>query len=249
MSIDVVTYNIHKGLSHFNRRMIIHELRDRLRGMNPDILLLQEVQGDHAQNAERFRDWPAKPQYEFIADATWSDVVYGQNAVYDHGHHGNAILSRFRVLSAANQDISYHPFESRGLLHCEIEVPGATQPVHCLNVHFGLLERGRKWQLGAMCERIRRVVPDDAPLIIAGDFNDWRHRATRVLQRELQVQEVFEQARGRSVRTFPSFLPLLRLDRIYTRGFNVESAEVHNVFLHSRLSDHAALAARLRLSQ
>src|SRR5207248_6883144 len=125
MTIDVVTYNIHKGLSHFNRRMIIHELRERLRGMNPDILLLQEVQGDHTHNAERFRDWPAKPQYEFIADATWSDVVYGQNAVYDHGHHGNAILSRYKVLRAANQDISYHPFESRGLLHCEIAIPDA----------------------------------------------------------------------------------------------------------------------------
>lgn len=248
MTIDVVTYNIHKGLSHFNRRMIIHEVRERLRGMNPDILMLQEVQGDHVRNAERFRNWPTKPQYEFLADANWSDVVYGQNAVYDHGHHGNAVLSRFPVLSAANQDVSYHPFENRGLLHCEIEVPESRFPLHCLNVHFGLFERGREWQLRALAERIREMVPAQSPLIIAGDFNDWRHRANRVLQRELGLQEVFEHARGRSVRTFPSVLPLLRLDRIYTRGFVVEKAEVHNIFLHSRLSDHAALAARLRFA-
>jgi endonuclease/exonuclease/phosphatase family metal-dependent hydrolase len=245
MTIDVLTYNIHKGLSHFNRRMIIHELRDRLRGLDPDILLLQEVQGDHAHHAERFRDWPSKPQYEFLADENWAEVVYGQNAIYDHGHHGNAILSRFRVLSAENQDISHHPLESRGLLHCEIEVPGLGQPVHCLNVHLGLFERGREWQLRAMCERIRSMVPAGAPLIIAGDFNDWRHRATRMLREQLGVHEAFEQFRGRSVRTFPSVLPLLRLDRIYIRGFRVEKAEVHNIFLNSRLSDHAALAARL----
>src|SRR5437870_6391461 len=105
MAIDVVTYNIHKGVSQFNRRMIVHELRERLRGMNPDIVLLQEVQGDHMRHAARFRDWPARPQYEFLADANWSEVVYGQNAIYEHGHHGNAVLSRFPVLNAANQDI------------------------------------------------------------------------------------------------------------------------------------------------
>ena len=27
----VATYNIHKGFSHFNRRLTVHDLRDRLR--------------------------------------------------------------------------------------------------------------------------------------------------------------------------------------------------------------------------
>ena len=35
-----------------------------------------------------------------------------------------------------------------------------------MNVHLGLFERGRRWQVRALCERIRETVPPDAPLII-----------------------------------------------------------------------------------
>lgn len=30
-ALNVVTYNIHKGLSQFNRRLVLHEIKDRLR--------------------------------------------------------------------------------------------------------------------------------------------------------------------------------------------------------------------------
>ena len=45
MTLRVVTLNIHKGLSQFNRRMVIHELREGLRALSPDLVFLQEVQG------------------------------------------------------------------------------------------------------------------------------------------------------------------------------------------------------------
>ena len=73
----------------------------------------------------------------------------------------------------------------------------ASPTLHCLNVHLGLFERGRQWQIRALCERIRATVPDDAPLIIAGDFNDWRHKANRLLVDELGVvRGVRERARA-----------------------------------------------------
>ena len=68
MHFTVATYNIHKGFSQLNRRMVIHELRERLAGLDADILFLQEVEGVHERHAARHRDWPAKPQHEFIAD-------------------------------------------------------------------------------------------------------------------------------------------------------------------------------------
>ena len=39
---------------------------------------------------------------------------------------------------------------------------------------------------------------------------------------------------------------VLRLDRIYVRGFAVDKAEVHYGQPWSRISDHAALTAQLR---
>jgi endonuclease/exonuclease/phosphatase family metal-dependent hydrolase len=133
--LKVVTLNIHKGLSQFNRRMVLHELRDGLRGLNPDVVFLQEVQGLNQRFALRFAGCPAEPQHEFLAGADWQHV-YGCNAVYDHGHHGNAILSRFRFVSFENSDVSDHRFERRGLLHSVVAIPGWRRNLHLVCVHL-----------------------------------------------------------------------------------------------------------------
>jgi endonuclease/exonuclease/phosphatase family metal-dependent hydrolase len=246
-NIQVVTYNIHKGLSLFNRRLVIHELRDRLRTLGADIVFLQEVQGTHERNAARHGDWPAEPQYEFLADAVWGDFAYGRNAVYDHGHHGNAILSRYPIGRWDNQDVSAHRFERRGLLHCEVDIPGWSEALHCVCVHLALTARGRSRQLERLRQRIERLVPAHAPLIIAGDFNDWhwRNKTTQELAHPLNMHEAFELLKGLPARSFPAMLPLFRLDRIYVRGFRVSRAHVHHGPGWGRISDHAVLATTL----
>ena len=143
--LRVATLNIHKGLSQFNRRMVIHELREGLRALDADLVFLQEVQGMNERMALRFAAWPGVPQYEYLAEGGWTPV-YGRNAVYDHGHHGNAILSRYPIVSAANEDVSSHRFERRGLLHSVVTVPGWQRNLHCLCVHLSLHERGRRMQ-------------------------------------------------------------------------------------------------------
>ena len=245
MNLHVATYNIHKGFSHFNARMMVHELRDRLRAINADIVFLQEVIGAHEMHARRHVNWPDEPQYEFLADSVWTEFAYGRNAVYDHGHHGNAILSRYPIRRAENQDVSSNRFESRGLLYCEIELPGQVQGLHCMCVHLALNERGRRVQMQQLIDRVRELVPADAPLLIAGDFNDWRNLAGKRLAQELGVREAFRDLGGRPARSFPSGLPLFRLDRIYVRGFNVERAAVHHGHPWSKISDHAMLSAHL----
>ena len=243
-TLTIATYNIHKGLSQFNRRVVLHQLRDRLRELDADIVFLQEVQGRHARNAERFHDYPEEAQHEFIAQEIWPHAAYGQASVYESGHHGNAILSRFPILRARNKDVSAHRFESRGLLHCEIELPDR-QTIHCLCAHFGLFARGRRAQTGALIEYVRQEIPSDAPLIIAGDFNDWRNQIHHTLSYELDMHDVFHLHSGKPARSFPAALPMLRLDRIYIRGFIVLQSEVHVGGVWQRLSDHAALSTRL----
>ncbi|MDO9636043.1 MAG: endonuclease/exonuclease/phosphatase family protein, partial [Thiobacillus sp.] len=190
--------------------------------------------------------WPNRPQTEFLAGHIYTDFAYGKNCVYDTGHHGNAILSRYKILSWENEDISAHAYESRGMLHCEIEVPGMAVPVHCINVHLGLTEGGRKRQLAMIAARVRAMVPDGAPLILAGDFNDWQMRVGRYFQDELGLAEVFETHHGKSARSYPSFLPMFQLDRIYVRHFSIEAAHVQTGNAWHRISDHAALTAKLR---
>jgi endonuclease/exonuclease/phosphatase family metal-dependent hydrolase len=244
-TLKIATYNIHKGLSHFNHRVVLHELRERLRELDADIVFLQEVQGEHAYHVDRYHNYPGGAQHEFIAEKIWPHSVYGKNSVYEAGHHGNAILSRFPILQSLNTDVSAHRFESRGLLHCEIDLSGQKR-VHCLCVHFGLFAKGRRSQTSALIEYVRKEIPPDAPLIIAGDFNDWRNQLGKTLSSELDIHDVFDIACGKPARSFPSRLPLLRLDRIYVRGFNVLHSSVHTGGAWQRLSDHAALSAQLK---
>ena len=243
-TLTVATYNIHKGFSHFNRRVVLHELRDRLRELDADIVFLQEVQGEHTCHAARFHNYPDGAQHEFIAEEIWPHCAYGKNCVYEAGHHGNAILSRFPIMQSQNMDVSAHRFESRGLLHCEVDLDG--QRVHCVCAHFGLFAKGKRAQTMALIEYVRNGIPPDAPLIIAGDFNDWRNRMGREMSGELGMHDVFHLHGGRLARSYPAALPLLRLARIYVRGFSVLHSHVHVGGDWQRLSDHAALSAQLK---
>jgi endonuclease/exonuclease/phosphatase family metal-dependent hydrolase len=243
-TLNVATYNIHKGFSHFNGRVVMHELRERLRDLNADVVFLQEVQGEHAHHAQRFANYPDGAQHDFLAEKTWAHSVYGKNAVYAAGHHGNAILSRFPIVQSSNTDVSAHRFESRGLLHCEIDLGGLR--VHCLCAHFGLFAKGRRAQTSAMVDYVRSTIPHDTPLIIAGDFNDWRNQMSQTIANELGMHDAFHLNEGRPACSFPARLPMFRLDRIYVRGFTVLKTEVHVGGAWQRLSDHAALSASLR---
>jgi len=243
-TITVATYNIHKGFSHFNRRVVMHELRERLRALNADVVFLQEVQGEHTRHPERYANYPEGAQHEYIADRRWPFSAYGKNAVYESGHHGNALLSQHPIIQTMNTDISAHRFERRGLLHCEIQLP--EMEVHCLCAHFGLFARGRRAQTAALVEYVRREIPADAAVIIAGDFNDWSNQMSAAILTELQMQDVFQLNGGKLARSFPARLPMFRLDRIYVRGFSVVHSEVHADATWQRLSDHAALSATLQ---
>src|SRR5690606_32903076 len=100
-----------------------------------------------------------------------------------------------------------------------------------------------------MCDMVASEVPPDAPLLIAGDFNDWRVRASEALWQRAGLIDAFGGVgkQGLPPRTFPSRCPLLRLDRIYTRHVRVESARVLTGRPWSHLSDHAPLVARITL--
>lgn len=247
VTLKVLTVNTHKGFTHFNRRFMLHELREAIRATRADVVFLQEVLGFHDSHARRVHRWPASSQYEFLADSIWHDYAYGRNAVYPQGHHGNAVLSKFPIVAQNNLDVSFGTHERRGLLYCILRLPELGRHIHVVCVHLGLRERHRRVQIKLLKRLIEREVPIDAPLIIAGDFNDWRLRAQNTLMRIPGFQEVFNASVGRVARTFPARFPVLRLDRIYIRNFK----EFRPVFFYpgiwKRLSDHAPLAVELDL--
>jgi len=244
VSLNVLTMNMHMGFGFFNRRFILPELRDAVRNVSADIVFLQEVHGEHQNHAQRVKGWPTTSQYEFLADSMWTDFAYGRNAVYPHGHHGNALLSKYPIVHHENLDISIHGTEERGLLHCVLEVPHFGQ-VHAICVHLGLREHHRSQQLKLLAELLARL-PESAPVIVAGDFNDWRKRADDLLA-GTGLHEVFVQRFGVPAKSFPARWPLLCLDRIYVRNATTERPKVLSNRPWSHLSDHAPLAVEVTL--
>lgn len=226
---------------------MLHELREAIREVGADLVFLQEVQGEHREKAVREDRWPELAQYEFLADEVWKDFAYGKNAAYQHGHHGNAMLSHFPITHSRQVDISTNRMEQRGFLFCEIEVP-VLGAVYGVCVHLGLTAVGRRKQLRLISDYVRRHVPDDAPLIVAGDTNDWSGVPTRKFEEDLRLVDAYESATGRKARSFPSFAPMLSLDRIYVRGLRVVEADLYSGGKWSELSDHAALVANLAVS-
>lgn len=241
--LRVLTYNIHKGFNPGNRRFVLHQIREALVATDADLLFLQEMQGAHQYREKKVPDWPELSQFEFIAEGVWPYYAYGKNAIYEAGHHGNALLSKYPFESWENINVSPFTWASRSLLHAVIRLPRVETEVHVVCIHFGLTGKERRQQLASLFDRIDSHVPHEAPLIVAGDFNDWLGRAEREFHTHLGLQEVFRATHGRHARTFPAWMPLLPMDRIYYRSFTPLSCERLVGTPWNMLSDHAPLAA------
>lgn len=244
MKLSLLTLNIHKGFNLLGRRLIISELREAIRESGADLVCLQEVLGEHELHRSKHDWWPDNAQYEYLADQVWSDHAYGKNAAYPHGHHGNAILSRYPMLSSENFDVSANPVESRGILEAKIDIDGKTLRVLCC--HFGLLKTFRKWQF----EKLGQLAQSSSEAcVIAGDFNDWDEASGGQSIESEGFVEVFRELKGGVAKSYPAFFPMLKLDRVYSRGLRPKRAQVLKSNPWGRLSDHAPLFVEFEISE
>jgi len=241
----ILTYNLHKGFSTGNRRFELARMRDALRASEADVVFLQEVQGAHTGHGQSRADFNNEAQAEYLADQVWQHHAYGRNAVYDLGHHGNAILSAWPLKQVKNIDLTISPLERRGVIHAVIEPDGFPTPVHLLCTHLDLSGFTRAPQIARIAARIAEHIPADAPVILAGDFNDWRGQVHRAIQGQLGLSEAHSSLYGQPARTFPSWRPWLRLDRVYVRHLRPTYAQRLVGGRWAGLSDHCALMVDL----
>jgi endonuclease/exonuclease/phosphatase family metal-dependent hydrolase len=235
MKVKIVSWNIHKGFNFANTKFILEQIRELLRETKADILFLQEVVGENKKHALNLNQWPSEGQFEFLADQNWDFQAYGKNAVWTDRHHGNAILSKFEILKSENIDLTVNKFEYRGLLHAVLDIEGKS--VDLFNVHLNLLHKHRLLQVEQIIERALTSLNSDI-LILGGDFNDWTGSVSHMLEDRIGLSEVFLLSNGSHARTFPSFMPLLPLDRVYFKGASLIHCEVLKNSDFKYLSDH-----------
>jgi endonuclease/exonuclease/phosphatase family metal-dependent hydrolase len=115
--------------------------------------------------------------------------------------------------------------------------------VHAIVVHLGLIAGSRLRQVAQLQRFIAREVPDDAPLVVAGDFNDWGLQ----IKRMLAGFGLFEYDEAHQSFTYPARLPMVQLDHVYVRGLTPLSLHVPRGRIWWRMSDHLPLIAEFRL--
>jgi endonuclease/exonuclease/phosphatase family metal-dependent hydrolase len=231
--IRLLTLNAHQGFNALRRRQALPRIREALRSSGADLVFLQEI------GVAAGSETPVS-QYELLADTVWPQHAYGRNAVVTGGHHGNALLSKFPIARWQNVDISVGRAERRGMLHCVVDVTPASPALHAVCLHLALRESHRRYQVGRLLEFIAAEVPQDSPLVVAGDFNDWRGRAHARLSQPGLLEEINASATGQPARTFPASYPILRLDRIYVRNLRHRPLSLPQ-WPWSKLSDHVPL--------
>ena len=234
--IRVATYNIHKGVQGLGpaKRLEIHDLALAIEQLDADFICLQEVRAGNRKEARRFPDWPEQPQADFLAPLGYQ-AVYSTNAVTKHGEHGNALLTRWPVIAQHHEDMSDHRFEQRGLLHVEVLVHD--RPLHVIVVHLGLIAASRVRQVAQLQRYVQRVIAPQAPVLVAGDFNDWGVQI-RAMMAGMRMKTLPRHVKRP---TFPSRLPVVQLDHIYCRGLKPCALQVPQGKVWVRMSDHLPL--------
>ncbi len=245
--ISCLTYNIHKGFTRNNRNYVLQLMRDAIRETDCEIVAVQEVLGEHQHHARKLSDWHHEAHFEFLADQVWPHCRYGKNAIYQHGHHGNALLSKYPFHNVQNQNLTQWKFSQRGLLYGQVKISSqSSRPLWVACVHMGFLpyEQGRQTQ---KIIHWLNSLPANDPVLLMGDMNDWHQQTHRHLKQYCQMQEVIESHHGKLQPTYPATRPFMSMDRIYFRNLQLtESCVLKGAPWHS-LSDHCPVLAKFLL--
>lgn len=245
MTLKIISYNIHKGFGPGNIRFSLPEIKDFLSREQADVVFLQEAVGEHTGKKLVIPNFPSNDQVQYLAQDLYPYAIYGGNKRHKLGHHGNAILSRFPIEEVNNHNISQNRFESRGLLHAVLE--HHKKEIHLFNTHLNLLERDRRKQIQWIQQHLDKELHEEHPIILAGDFNDWRRKIIDFLHQETTLKEVFGGDKINTPHSFPSFLPRLSLDRIFYKNLKLHEAVQFSGPQFKNLSDHLPLLAHFKV--
>lgn len=224
----VATYNIHTCVG-VDRRYEPDRIIAVLRELRADIIGLQEV--DARYHFDRHMD-----QWDYFAAAMGFHAIAGANVSDHRGRFGNALLTRFPVRAVRHIDLSVGGYEPRGAIAAELLAEG--RPLRVVVTHLGLRAAERRLQIHRLLDRLLDGSSDTEALLVLGDLNEWRGRRGGVSTLDRRL------GRAPAPRTFPSWLPVLPLDRIYASGpVALRGVTVHRSALARIASDHLPLCA------
>lgn len=237
--LRVATYNIHHG-EGTDGRVDLDRVADVLRGN--DIVALNEVDRHNIRTG--FADQPSR-----IASRLGLKYrVFGETRRWLlFMQYGNAILSRFPIVSSKNHDLPRLETlsERRRMLQADILVRG--QVVHVFSTHLSLKPAERAKQVERIVEILRRT---PGRKILLGDFNALPGSA-EIRNAAGALPDVWAAKGSGAGFTFSSLAPKRRIDYVFASAIGLApvAARVVDTELASGAhpSDHRPISVTLRV--
>ncbi len=231
-SIKVMSYNIHHGVGA-DGRLDLKRIGDVIKNSNADVIGLQEL--DNNWDRSNYVD-----QAKWLANYLGMEYVYGPNLIIGNTQYGNAVLSKYPIVSSENHFLSGGS-ERRGLLETVVDFKG-TQ-FRFFNTHIDYLSEGVKTQ------QIKEVLEwggkNEGPAIFVGDYNS--KPDTAPIQPMMQAyNDVFGLLGQNEDFTDPLPNPEKRIDYVFaSKNIGIKDAEVLQTDVHLVASDHLPIIADL----
>ena len=229
--IQIASYNVHRWTGMNGRKrpdpsragFVLSEL-------GADVIALQEVlRPDHD-----------KCPLSEIADSLGFYLTFAATRQHRRGQLGNAILSRFPMVSVSVIDISFSRLERRGAL--AVQFGGAASQLAVVATHLSLVDRTRRRQVRSLLQHPQLQA---GPAVLLGDMNAWRQ-----CKASQELKDVMERHHNLDwPMTFPAPAPIFALDRVYAHRAKILSVHAHESAAARRASDHLPVVAQLELPE
>lgn len=234
----LVTYNVHRCVG-VDRRLDIERIAAVIADLEPDIVCLQELDVRRARTGH-------VDQAQGIAARLKMDFHFHPAMKVEEELYGDAILTALpqrRIKAAGLPTLRNIPgLEPRGAIWVEVAV--GEHRLQVLNTHLGLVPREQRLQAVALAGTDWLGHADcRGPRMLIGDFNFTSvTRPYRYLTRDLRDAQRHA-GLDRSIKTFPSAFPTLRIDHCFISE-EIVITGIHTPFhpLARMASDHLPLA-------
>ncbi|PTS83237.1 MULTISPECIES: endonuclease/exonuclease/phosphatase family protein [unclassified Caulobacter] len=246
MTLRLMTYNVHRCVGT-DRRLDIERVAEVIAAEAPDVVALQEL--DVGRLRTRRED-----QAHRLADLLKMSFHFHPAMTVEEELYGDAILTALPERRIRAEGLPLYRripgLEPRGALWVEVML--GDQPVQIINTHLGLVPQEQRRQAAALLGD-RWMASDGwtAPGVLLGDFNAAPASATyRMLRAAMRdAQSPAGQGTGRSIATFPSSFPFMRIDHVFlTPGLSTLRVWSPRDARARLASDHLPLVVELELT-
>jgi len=240
MEVKVMTYNVHscRGRDH---KVSTSRIAEIIAASGAEIVALQEL--DAGLPRSGFVD-----QAQAIADQLKMHCHFSPCWWLEEGRYGNALLSRYPLSLKKAEGLptldSPETLEPRGVIWAE--TAAGDRRIQVFNTHLGLRKKERRLQIDRLTGPEWLGHPDcRPPIIFCGDLNalpnSYVVRSVRGILMDVQLR-----ANGRPRNTYPSRLPLVRIDYVFaSKDIGVRSAAVPRSDFARTASDHLPLVVEI----